>query len=176
MRWIDETEADLRSLIERDFGSQPSPLPEIAVLDWMHYQARIVPRRRRTVMLSREVAALTATYPAIAQLKTELEAGHDVSPWLSDRVRKRKEDPFADLMFNDWQISHFHLGSYFVAPDKVARTDERLFVLIKADRAVFLDVKGHGRDSYTAPKMKPGAIPVIAGTLYKFVHEMKKVT
>ncbi|WP_159011374.1 hypothetical protein [Bradyrhizobium sp. S69] len=150
MQWFDETEADLRNLIERDFAPQPSPLTAIAVLDWMHYQARIVPRRRRTVIVSRKVAALTATYPAIEQLKAELERGRDVSPWLSDRVRKRKEDAFADLMFNDWQISHFHLGSHFVAPDKVERTDECLFVLIKADRAVFLDVKRHGPENYTA--------------------------
>jgi hypothetical protein len=153
MQWIDETGADLRNLIERDFGPQPSPLTSIAVLDWMHYRARIIPRRRRTVMVSREVAALMANYPAIEQLKTELERGRDVSPWLSDRVRNRKADAFADLMFNDWQISHFHLGSHFIAPDKVERTDDRLFALIKADHAVFLDVKGHGRETYSAQEV-----------------------
>lgn len=51
-----------------------------------------------------------ATYPAIEQLKIELERGRDVSSWLSGRVRNRKTDAFVDLMFNDWQISHFHLG------------------------------------------------------------------
>lgn len=153
MQWIDETGADLRNLIERDFGPQPGPLTSIAVLDWMHYRARIIPRRPRTVMVSQEVAALMATYPAIEQLKTELERGRGVSPWLSDRVRNRKADAFADLMFNDWQISHFHLGSHFVAPDKVERTDDRLFALIKADHAVFLDVKGHGRETYTAQEV-----------------------
>jgi hypothetical protein len=153
MQWIDETGADLRNLIERDFGPQPSPLTSIVVLDWMHYRARIIPRRRRTVMVSREVAALMATYPAVDHLKTELERGRDVSPWLSDRVRKRKADAFADLMFNDWQISHFHLGSHFVTPDKVERTDDCLFALIKADHAVFLDVKGHGRETYTAQEV-----------------------
>jgi hypothetical protein len=150
MQWVDETGVDLQNLIERDFGPQPSPLSSIAVLDWMHYRARIIPRRRRTVMVSQEVVALMDAYPAIKQLKTVLERGGDVSPWLSDRVRKRKEDAFADLMFNDWQISHFHLGSQFVEPDKVERTDDRLFALIKADQAVFLDVKGHGRETYTA--------------------------
>lgn len=153
MQWVDETEADLRGLIEQDFGPQSSPLTSILVLDWMHYRARIIPRRRRTVMVSREVAALMAAHPAIAQLKTEFEHGRDVSPWLSDRVRNRKADAFADLMFNDWQISHFHLGTHFVAPDKVERTDERLFALIKADRAVFLDVKGHGRETYAAQEV-----------------------
>jgi hypothetical protein len=153
MQWIDETGVDLRNLIERDFGPQPSPLNTIAVLDWMHYRARIIPCRRRTVIVSQEVVALMDRYPAIEQLKAVFERGGDVSPWLSDRVRKRKEDAFADLMFNDWQISHFHLGSHFVALDKVERTDDRLFALIKADYAVFLDVKGHGRETYTAQEV-----------------------
>jgi hypothetical protein len=153
MRWINETEADIRNLIQQDFGPQIGPLTSVGILDWMHYRTRLIPRRRRTVMVSKEVAAQLTNHPAIAQVKAELERGGDVAPWLSDRVRSRKDNPFADLMFNDWQISHFHLGSHFVAPDKVARTDHRLFALIKADRAVFLDVKGHGRETYTAQEV-----------------------
>jgi hypothetical protein len=153
VQWIDETEADLRTLIEQDFGPQTGPLTDIGVLDWMHYQARLIPRRPRAITISHEVAAQLRNYPAIEQVKTELERGRDVSPWLSDRVRKRKEDAFADLMFNDWQISHFHLGSRFVAPNKVERTDDLLFALIKADRAVFLAVKPHQRETYTAQEI-----------------------
>lgn len=46
-------------------------------------------------------------------------------------------------MFNDWQISHFHLGDVFVKPDKVKRTGDLLYVFITPDRAVFLDVQPH---------------------------------
>jgi hypothetical protein len=151
MQLIDETEADLRKLIERDFGRRSGPPTNRDVLDWMHYRARLIPRRLRVVTVSQDVAARTADYPTIGQLKTELERGEDVSPWLSDRVRKRKEDALADLMFNDWQISHFHLGRLFVSPNKVSRGNLLLFALIKADRAVFLAINPHG--AWTATEL-----------------------
>jgi hypothetical protein len=148
MQLIDETETDLRTLIEKDFGPLVNGhLSNRHVLDWMHFRARLIPRRPRTVVLSEEVAAQMAHYPAIGRLKTEFESGRDVSPWLSDRVRKRKEDALADLMFNDWQISHFHLGNLFVAPNKVGprlNGELLLFALIKADRVTFLDLHRHG--------------------------------
>jgi hypothetical protein len=46
-----------------------------------------------------------------AAIRRELEVGGNLSPWLSDRVRRKPQNPRADLMFNDWQIAHFHLGS-----------------------------------------------------------------
>jgi hypothetical protein len=144
MLLIDETEGDLRALVERDFGRLGGPPTNRDVLDWMHYRARLIPHRLRAVTVSQEVAGQISGYPTIGQLKTELECGGDVSPWLSDRVRKRKDDAFADLMFNDWQISHFHLGRYFVSPNKAARGKLLLFALIKADRAVFLAINPHG--------------------------------
>jgi hypothetical protein len=60
---IDETEADLRKLIERDFGRLTATPSHRDVLDWMHYRARLIPRRLRTVMVSQEVAAQLASYP-----------------------------------------------------------------------------------------------------------------
>ena len=166
---IDETEADLLRLMEQDFGPQTGPLTDVGLLDWMHYRARLIPCRPRAVTISQEVAAQLRNYPTIEQVKRELERGRDVSPWLSDRVRKRKEDPFADLMFNDWQISHFHLGSHFVAPNKVRRTDDLRFALIKADRAVFLAVKPHRRDTYTAQEI----LRILLRTSPQDLHEWK---
>jgi hypothetical protein len=148
VRFIDETEADLRALIERDFGRLPDGgIANRNVLDWMHYRARLIPRRPRQVTISEQVVAQMATYPTIKRLKTEFEVGGDVSPWLSDRVRNRKDDPMADLMFNDWQISHFHLGNLFVSPSKVGprpKGELLLFALVKADRVTFLELHPHG--------------------------------
>jgi hypothetical protein len=170
MLLIDETEGDLRALIERDFGRLGGPPTNRDVLDWMHYRARLIPHRLRAVTVSQEVAAQMASYPAIGQLKTTLECGGDVSPWLSDRVRKRKEDAFADLMFNDWQISHLHLGRLFVSPSKVSRGKLLLFALVKADRAVFLAVNPHG--AWTATELlrilfrtSPQDLPELKGVL-----------
>lgn len=142
---IDETEADLRALIERDLGPLPAAADfQRSVLDWLHFRARSIPQRRRTVIMSPEVQAKVRAYPAILKIKDELSQGKDVSPWLSDTVRRRPLDPKADMMFNDWRVIHFHLGNLFVANDKIDRTGDLLFAFIANDHAVFLDVLPHG--------------------------------
>lgn len=141
---IDETEADLRALIKRDFGTlSPSADLQRSVLDWLHFRARSIPQRSRDVIVSPEVQAKVKDYPAILKISDELSQGKDVSPWLSDTVRKRAADPKADMLFNDWQIIHFHLGDLFVANNKIDRTSDLLFAFIAADHAVLLDVRPH---------------------------------
>jgi hypothetical protein len=171
MQFTDETEADLRGLIEQDFGRlKGDGLTHLQVLDWIHYRARLIPCRARSVAVSPEVAARMADYPAIARLKAEFEGGRDVSPWLSDTVRKRKDDPMADLMFNDWQISHFHLGNLFVAPDKVGprrKGELLLFALVKANRVTFLALHPHGAWSMQE------ILRVLLRTSPQDLHEMK---
>ncbi|ACF03505.1 conserved hypothetical protein [Rhodopseudomonas palustris TIE-1] len=108
----------------------------------MHYRARLIPPRRRCVALSAEVEAARVSFPAIDHIKKAMALGEDLSPWLSNRIRKRRSDPKADLMFNDWQISHFHLG-VFERADKVRRGRMLLFAHITADDATFLDVQPH---------------------------------
>jgi hypothetical protein len=142
---INETQADLKKLIELDFGPLPvSAKFDRALLDWLHYRARIIPRRPRHVVRSSSIQAHAAHYPAITKIETALRAGGDLSPWLSDRVDTRKTDPCADLMFNDWQISHFHLAQVFATPKKIRRTRDLLFCYITAEQAVLLDVAPHG--------------------------------
>jgi hypothetical protein len=142
---IDETKADLRRLIEQDFG----PLDRSAniwdaTLNWVHYKTRQIPQRPRHVVVSGECAKHRTTYPAIDAIANELRTGANLMPRLSDSIRKKKADPKADLMFNDWQIIHFHLGEVFVAPDKVKRSGDLLFAYITNDKAVLLDVQPHG--------------------------------
>jgi hypothetical protein len=145
VRVIDETEADLRALIERDVGPLLSSGDFLrSLLDWLHFRARSIPQRRRTVTMSSEVQAKLNGYPAILRIRDELSQGKDVSPWLSDTVRKKPADPKADMMFNDWQIIHFHLGNLFTGKNKVGRTSDLLFAFIAADHAVLLDVQPHG--------------------------------
>jgi hypothetical protein len=145
VRVVDETEADLRALIERDLGSLPRSADFLhSLLDWLHFRARSIPQRRRMVTLSPEVQAKLGIYPAIHKIKDELSQGKDVTPWLSDTVRTRQADPKADMMFNDWRIIHFHLGDFFVGKNKVHRTGDLLFAFIADDHVVLLDVQPHG--------------------------------
>jgi hypothetical protein len=142
---VDETKADLKALIERDFGSlDPSSDFVRLLIDWLHYRTRSIPRRPRIVVTSQDVQAKIASYPAILKIRYELEKGGNMSPWLSDSVRKAVSDPKADMMFNDWQIIHFHLGNMFVQSNKISRTDDLLFAFMTSDRAVLLGVHPHG--------------------------------
>ncbi|OAF09229.1 hypothetical protein [Bradyrhizobium neotropicale] len=174
MNFIDETSEDLSALIVRDLGPLPQGvLTNRIVLDWMHYRARLIPCRPRLVVVAPQVAALRDTYPAINQLKAALEVGADVSPWLSERVRKQRSNLTADLMFNDWQISHFHLGRLFERANKIGpRPHGRplLFAHVKADRAILLDVQPHG--SWTMQRilgilrdLSPDDLPELKGIL-----------
>ena len=167
---IDETAADLKALVERDFGPIGSIVEDRVLLDWLHYRARLIPQRQRTVLVSLQVHAKLEKYPAIRLICREMERAGDVTPWLSDHVRKRKADPKADLMFNDWQISHFHLGNVFVRPGKVARDKPLLFAYVASDSAAFLDVQPHGawamRDLLRVlHSVSPASMPEFKGIL-----------
>ncbi|WP_342111649.1 hypothetical protein [Methylobacterium sp. SI9] len=145
---VDETQADLAALILSDFGSLRSGAdPSRDLVDWLHYRARRVADRTRLITRSKEVEAHRATYPAIDEIANRLALGLDVSPWLSNTIRTKGSDPRADLMFNQWQVSHFHLGPWLNNPKRVKRSGPVLFAYIAADKASLLDVQPH--DSWT---------------------------
>lgn len=144
----DETQADLAALILADFGTLRSAAdPSRDLVDWLHYRARRVAERTRLVTRSKEVEAHRAAYPMIDEIANRLKLGLDVSPWLSNTIRTKGSDPGADLMFNQWQVSHFHLGPWLDNPRRVKRTGALLFAYIAADKASLLDVQPH--DSWT---------------------------
>lgn len=152
MNLVDETAADLLALICEDFGPinpLPSDLDRLA-LDWLQLRARSITPRPRAVTLSREVQASVAAYPAIRAIRTNLASGRDVSAWLSHSVRDRRRlNPVADMMFNDWQIMHFHLGNVFASPAAVTRTDDLLFAYVSANEATLLDIQPHRARPWT---------------------------
>lgn len=142
---IDETYFDLVALINA--GLHPDKAPpdiKLALMAWLTYEARRIPKRPRNVIVSDRVKAQLAAYPAIGKIIATFDAGGDLLPWLHDPIRTRKADHDVDLMFNDWQVNHLHLGDALVQPDKVKRTGDLLFVYVTPDRAVLLDVQPHG--------------------------------
>jgi len=140
---IDEVLQDIKAQIEADFG--PSGFEEPSkqdFLDWLHYRARSIPQRFRAVVLSEEVKGAMSRYPAIAQIKYHLANAGDVRPWLTERIRKRKADPRADMLFNDWQITHFHLGAIDKS-GRVSRSDDLLFSHITGGLAILIAIRAH---------------------------------
>ncbi|MCJ2136196.1 hypothetical protein MKK69_19430 [Methylobacterium sp. J-026] len=142
---VDETQTDLAALIMADFRGLRAPTtPSRDLVDWLHYRARHVAERTRQVVRSNEVETHRGTYPAIDEIAHHLANGLDVSPRLSNSIRTKGSNPRADLMFNQWQVSHFHLGPWLDNPRRVERTGPVLFAHIAADRAILLDVQPHG--------------------------------
>lgn len=167
---IDETEDDLRALIARDLGSLPGPSFSDAVITWLHYRARRIAPRFRTVLVSQEVRSKQSRYPGIALIKHELELAGDVTPWLSSNIRNKKTKHTADMMFNDWKISHFHPQAIFENKSSVVRSDDLLYAHISSERAVFLDILPHG--NWTAQHL----LEVLISVSPQDMREVKGIT
>lgn len=144
MQVIDDTQQDLVRLMAIDFGTGRRSDFHNDLIEWLHYRARRVPMLPRHVHISSEILLQREAQPAIEQIRTELAAGKDVGPWLSERTRTRKADHRADMMFNDWQIVHFHLGRFFQSPTTVRRSGLLLYAHVSAEEATLLDVQPHG--------------------------------
>lgn len=133
---IDEVPSDIKKQMAHDLGvsiyREPS---QRDILNWFHYRARLIPMRFREVVMSEEVKAAVVRYPAISEIENNLATAGDLRPWLSQTIRNRKLDPRADMLFNDWQITHFHL--------KKSRSDDLLFAFITARIAVLAAIRPH---------------------------------
>ena len=167
MRVIDETEADLRTLIAADFGPTKKRAFHKDFSDWLTFKARCIPAVPRVVVMSAEVIALLPRYPAINNIKAALQIGAEVTPWLSEETRRKKLDPVADMMFNSWQIAHFHLGEFFQSPTTIRRSGLLLFAFISGTEATLIDVQPHGAWTQTAlleilQKTNPAALDSFA--------------
>ncbi len=140
---IDETRSDIAKIIARDFGQVAQSDICRTLLDWVHYRARRIPCHPRRVVLSREVQAKIGAYPAIKRIEFALTTGADVSAWLSRKIASHSRSPRADMMFNAWQISHFHLGQVFSNPNMVLGTNDLLYANVTAECVTMLDVRPH---------------------------------
>lgn len=141
---VDETQADLAAMILADFGRlRPDVAPGRDLADWLHYRARCIVERPRTVLISDEVRTHRAAHLAIDDIATALRIGAPMTRWLSGSIRKRKSDPKADLMFNQWKVSHFHIGPTHRIGARAEQGKMILFAHIGADTATLLDVQPH---------------------------------
>ena len=76
----------------------------------------------------------------IDSVQKKLEQGDDVTPHMSEKILK---GTFTDRLFSDWGIYHLHLG-LSMEGNFIKRTKEVLFLVIKENRAYFIDVREHG--------------------------------
>lgn len=142
---IDETRRDIEEIISKDqaFGFSPQSDFDRAFLDWLHYRARRIPRRPRQVIISQQVQSKLAAYPAIDRIRSALGDGEDVSAWLSRKIDECARDHRWDMMFDDWQITHFHLSPIFSKPNMISGTRDLLYAHVTSQCVTFLDIRPH---------------------------------
>jgi len=151
---VDQLEAKIRVHIIGKMGDPSGELGQMRlgslIIRWLNWRDRFIAVRPRSVHESKELlASLEATTYAteMATIKSEIEAGADLSLRLSNRVNTpyvatTSQDALhqradLDLLLSDWGIHHLHLVP---AP---ARSGSLLFGVFRPDDAYLLLILDH---------------------------------
>ena len=147
--------ADLKDVIEQELstlGFPPDPVTTANIntllMRYVDVMRRVPPVIQWTVKKSRELEQKNLKEViklGLTQFIDKAKSGKDLKPHLSKKIGEEPE--FKDLMFYDWQISHFHLGTETDPsnPKFIKRTRELLFVLIDLNASIMylIDILGH---------------------------------
>ncbi|HEY1918509.1 MAG TPA: hypothetical protein VGH27_23290 [Streptosporangiaceae bacterium] len=163
MDLIDNLREAIRSYVLGELGSEPGAELETAGLAHLlrvygNWRARYVSEKPRRVHYSTELAASPkfAVYrSALDEITTAIEAGSDITPYLSRRVKTAYEPTATrspnlqgrkdlDLLVADWGIHHLHLSTRKSADGFVKRTDDLLFAAFTRDDAYLIGIFPHG--------------------------------
>ena len=145
--------ADLKSVVSQYLSTLGYPQTQEEDLDnvliqYFNLQRRIPPVLAWTVKQSKELVA--KSFPksiglGLQQFIQKAEFGQSLAPYLSKKI---KELDYKDLMFYDWEVFHFHLGTN---PDPnqqefVERTGDLLFAIADPSKAemYLIDIQNHG--------------------------------
>lgn len=144
--------ADLKEKITQELCSLGHDPKEEEDLDtvltrYLNFRVRIPPTIEWTVNQSKELANKILPQEitlGLQQLIDKAESGQDLKPHLSTLIDK---PDYKDLMFYDWGIFHFHLGtdSHPKRQGFVARTDDLLFAIADSPtaRMYLIDIHPH---------------------------------
>ena len=116
------------------------------VLNWIEYVIRLIPPKKREVHFSKGFweRAPKECWKQIRFLADRFKSGENVNPYLSKTVQNALQGKRTDMLWTDWEISHFHLsenipnGSYFSG-----RSDYLLFAIVGDYFVCFLDARPH---------------------------------
>jgi hypothetical protein len=144
--------ADLKEIITQELCSLGHPPKDEEDLDtvlkrYLNLLLRIPPTIVWTVRQSKELANKILPQEitlGLQQLIEKAESGQDLKPHLSTLIDK---PDYKDLMFYDWGIFHFHLGTnpYPKRQGFVERTGDLLFAIADSDtaRMYLIDIHPH---------------------------------
>lgn len=136
--WIELLRAELRA---RGFTVDAALPPQQVSYQFFNFIRRTVDPRPRRIHQATQFHCPPELRRGIDLLKAKIEAGSDVGPNLS---RKLKDVSDTDLLLADWGVHHFHLGEIIEADGYVNRTGPLLFARVDADDFYMIDVRAHG--------------------------------
>lgn len=144
--------SDLQKLIEQKLSnlghaSQPGEDLDTALIKYLNLSSRLLPVVPWTVNQSTDVANKSLPKEirdGLKQFINKAESGKDLKPYLSIQINN---PDYADLMFYDWGIFHFHLGTTPHPKHKgfIKRTGELLFAITEQSTATMylIDIHPH---------------------------------
>ncbi|WP_293353466.1 MULTISPECIES: hypothetical protein [unclassified Microcoleus] len=141
--------SDLHEVITQKLsrlGHPPAPEEDIdkLLIRSLNLARRVPPIIEWTVMQSNELtrkSLMPEIRLGLEQFIQKAESGQNLKPHLS----KKSDDPdYKDLMFSDWEIFHFHLGTNS-NPNHVERTGDLLFAIADSNtaRMYLIDIHPH---------------------------------
>jgi hypothetical protein len=143
--------SDLENLASRELQKRSIGKPKLrklrgdrepnALRKLLTVEHRLVPQRRRRsiwsdVLVSRPIDAQVEVVKRIA---AESEAGEALSHYLGRGVGRAEPD----VQFNDWGLTHFHLGERQPGQMFSKSTSELLFVMVTLDSLYLVNIGSH---------------------------------
>lgn len=145
-------------------------------LNWIEFVTHLISPKEREVHFSKGFweRAPKECWPNIHFLADKFEYGHDVNPFQSKILEDILIGERTDLLWNDWEIHHFHLsnkiskGSYFAE-----RIGFHLYAIVGDYFVCFLDARFHARGAEYAD---PVLYKIICESWPELVDDLKGIT
>lgn len=139
-----------QKLTELGHPPQPSDDLDTVLTNYLNLRRRLVPVVSWKIELSTEVknkTLPTKVQQGLTEFTKKAQDGEDLKPYLSTRITN---PAYRDLMFYDWGIYHFHLGTELQTNGFIKRTNELLFALADPSSTTMylIDIHLH-KDSFT---------------------------
>jgi hypothetical protein len=156
---------NLEQLIHDDLLVElaPDPSGELAAMSlgnllivYFNWRLRFIPVCPRCAPLSAELRSSPKYQQHQASLYAilaKIEAGEDLNPHLSDRVKvayepaatraQKKSRKDLDLLLSEWHLHHLHLGTAIRTDGFIDRTTDLLFANFQEDDAYLIAILDH---------------------------------
>jgi hypothetical protein len=130
-------------LTEAGYTFDRNDPPEVTLRKYLNVRMRRIKPAKRTTFKAKAFTCPSHHQAGLDLLITKSDAGDDLRAYQSTSL----DNPdFNDAMLQDWNISHFHLGTipYPRNPSFMDRTGPVLFAFVTNDSLYCIDVMVHG--------------------------------